>query len=51
MIQLSSKNDESSLCYYVIIMQQKLKIDKFDDFSSDIDFNSKLNILEILAPL
>ena len=32
MIQLSSKNDDSSLCYDVIIASKILKIDKFDDF-------------------
>ena len=31
----------SSLCYDVIITNQKLKIDKYDNFSSDIDFNIK----------
>ena len=47
MIRLSSKNDKSSLCYDVIITHQKkkrLKIDKFNDFSSGIDFNSKTDI-------
>ena len=37
MMQLSSKNDDSSLCYDVIIIKI-LKIDKFGDFSSEIDF-------------
>ena len=45
MIQLSSKNDHSSLCYDVIIThQKKLKIDKFGDFSSDIDYNCKTDV-------
>ena len=44
MIQLSPKNDESSLCYDVIITHQNLKIDKFGDFSSDIDFKTKMDI-------
>ena len=45
MMQLSSKNDDSSLCYDVIITHQKiLKIDKFGVFSSDIDFKSKMDI-------
>ena len=45
MIQLLSKNDYSSLCYDVIITHQKFKIDKFGDFSSDIDYNSRTDIL------
>ena len=47
MIQLSSKKDDLSLCYDVIIMNPKkvLKIDKFDDFSSDIDFSNKKDII------
>ena len=44
MMQLSSKNDDSSLCYDVIITHQNFKIDKFGDFSSDIDFNTKIDI-------
>ena len=39
-MQLSSKNDDSSLCYDVIITHQNLKIDKFDD----IDYNSRTDI-------
>ena len=35
MTQLLSKNNDSSLCYDVII-----KIDKFGDFSCDIDFST-----------
>ena len=44
MMQLSSKNDDSSLCYDVIITHQNFKIDKFGDFSSFIDFKTKTNI-------
>ena len=45
MVQLSSKYDDSSLCYDVIITNQKiLKIDNFGVFSSDIDFKSKMDI-------
>ena len=44
MMQLSSKNNDSSLCYDVIIAHQILKIDKFGDFSSDIDFKTKMDI-------
>ena len=44
MMQLSSKNDNSSLCYDVIITHQNFKIDKFGDFSSDIDFKTKMYI-------
>ena len=44
MMQLS-KNDDSSLCYDVIITHQKnFIIDKFGDFSSDIDFKTKMDI-------
>ena len=42
MIQLSSKDDDSSLSYDVIVKHQKNY--KFDDFSSDIDYNSKTDI-------
>ena len=44
MMQLSSKNDDSSLCYDVIITHQIIKIDKFGHFSSDIDFKTKMDI-------
>ena len=37
MMELSSKNDDSSLCYDIIITHQNCKIDKFCDFSSEID--------------
>ena len=32
MMKLSSKNDDSSLCYDVIITHQNFKIDKLCDF-------------------
>ena len=52
MMQLSSKNDDSSLCYDVIITHQKIsKIDKFGDFSSDIDFNTKMDIFRDVISL
>ena len=44
MIQLSSKNDDSSLCYDVIITHQNFEIDKFGDFSCDIDYSSRTDI-------
>ena len=44
MVQLSLKNDDSSLCYDVITTHQNFKIDKFGDFSSDIDFKTKMDI-------
>ena len=50
-MQLSSKNDDSSLCYDVIITHQILKIDKFCDFSSDIDYNSKTDIFRDVTSL
>ena len=52
MIQLSLKNDDSSLGCDIITTHQKiLKIDKFDDFSSDIDFNSKTVIFRDVISL
>ena len=44
MIQILSKNDGSSLCYDVIITHQILTIDKFADFSCDIDYNSRTDV-------
>ena len=41
MMQLSSKNDDSSLCYDVIITHQNFKNCVF---SSDIDFKTKMDI-------
>ena len=38
MMQLSSKNDDSSLCYDVTLRIKILKIDKFGDCSCDIDY-------------
>ena len=38
MIQPSSKNDDSSFRYDVIITHQNLKIDKFGDSSSDNNY-------------
>ena len=43
-MQLSSKNDDSSLCYNVIITHQNFKIDKFGNFSCDIDYNSRTDV-------
>ena len=51
MMQLSSKNDDSSLCYDVIITHQKSKIDKFGDFSCDIDYNSKTDVFRDVISL
>ena len=51
MLQLLSKKDYSSLCYDVIITHQKFKIDKFVDFSSDSDFNSKTDVVFRGIPL
>ena len=44
MMRLSSKNDDSSLCYDVIITHQNFKIDKFGVFSGAIDFKTKMDI-------
>ena len=46
MIQLSSKNDDSSLCYDVIITHQN-----FGDFSCDIDYNSRTDVFRDLISL
>ena len=43
-MQLSSKNDGSSLYYDLIITHKILKIDKFGDFSCDIDYNSSTGV-------
>ena len=51
MMQLSSKNDDSSLCYDVIIMHQILKIDKFGDFSRVIDHNSRTDVFRDVVSL
>ena len=51
MMQLSSKNDDSTLCYDVIIIHQILKIDKFGVFSSDIDLKLRWTYLEMISPL
>ena len=49
---MPSKNDDSSLCYDAITTHQKnLQIYKFDDFSSDIDFNSKTDIFSDVISL
>ena len=41
MAYLSSKKDNSSPYYDVIIMHPNLKIERFCDFSSVVDYNSK----------
>ena len=41
------KNDDSSLCYGV--NHYASKIDKFDYFSSDFDFNTKITYLEMCS--
>ena len=48
MMQLSSKNDDSSLCHDVIITHQNFKIDNFADFSWYIDYNSITGLFEVL---
>ena len=50
-MQLLSKGDGSSLSYDVIIRIKILKIDKFDYFSSDIDFNRKTDIFRDVISL
>ena len=43
-LQISSKDDDSSLCYDVIIKYQNFKIDKIGDFSCDIDYNIRTGV-------
>ena len=50
MKQLLVKNDDSSLCYDVIITHQK-KINKFCSFSSDIEYNSKTDAFRVVIYL
>ena len=51
MIQPSSKNDDSSLCYDVIITHQNLKKFKFGDFSCDIDYYSRTDLFRDVISL
>ena len=44
MMQLSSKNDDASLCCDVIITHQNFKNGQIWCFSSDIDFKTKMDI-------
>ena len=46
MIQLSSKYDDSSPVMTSSLRINNLQIDKFDDFSSDIDFNRKTDVFK-----
>ena len=51
MMQLSLKNDDSSLCYDVIITHQNFKIDKFVDFSREMDSNSRTDVFRDVISL
>ena len=51
MIKLSSKSDDSSLCYDAIITHQNFKIDKFGDFSCDIGHNSMTDVFRNVISL
>ena len=51
MMQLLSKNDNSSLCYDVIITHQNLNIDKFGDFSCDTDYNGRTDVFRDVISL
>ena len=53
MIQLSSKNDGSSLCYDVISTNffKNLKTNKLGDFSCDIDYNSRTDVFRDVISL
>ena len=45
------QNDDASLCNDVINTPKKFKINKFDDFSSDIDFHSETDVFRHVTPL
>ena len=45
MMQLSSKNNGSSLCYDVIITLQKILIDEFDYFSSKTEIFRAISVI------
>ena len=47
---MTIKNNDSSLCYDVIITQI-LKIDNFGDFSCDIDYNSRTDVFRDVISL
>ena len=51
MMQLSSKNDDSSLCYESSLLIKILKIDKFGDFSCDIDYSSRTDVFRDVISL
>ena len=51
MMQLSSKSDDSSFRYDIIITLKNLKSDKFDDFSYNIDYNSETVIFRDVVSL
>ena len=44
MIQLSSKNDDSSLVMTSSLRIKNFTIDKFGDLSSDIDYHNRTDI-------
>ena len=48
---ISSKNDDSSLCYDVIITHQNFKSGKFGDFSCDIEYNSRTDVFRDVISL
>ena len=51
MMQLSSKNDDSSLCYESSLLIKNLKIDKFGYFSCDLDYNSRTDVFRDVISL
>ena len=51
MMQLSSKNDDSSLCYDLIITHQNFEIEKFGDLSCDIDYNCMTDLFRDVISL
>ena len=51
MMRLSSKNDDSSLCYDASLRIKNFKIDKFGYFSSEIGFNTKMDIFRDVISL
>ena len=49
MMQLLSKNDDSSLTSS--LRRKNLKIDKFGDFSCNINYNSRIYVSRDVVPL
>ena len=51
MMQLSSKSDDSSFVMSSSLHIKNLKIDKFGDFSCDIDYNIRTDVFRDVISL